>query len=183
MNRKLFIIFIFFAVLFSGCGSKKAGKKSVEQWRFISTLSELEGSWKNKNCIYQYPFQFNKKDYLLVKFNPVDDTERWMEFAEKNSLDFELVKVKKNSYMKYLYGNYPRSDENGIEAGLKFDFNGEKIFYQLQMMIPAQILLDNKSFFKMSDDKMHLVENGTLNLHSDVFDDITSDGFIFDKVE
>ncbi|MCR5080557.1 MAG: hypothetical protein K6B17_04350 [Treponema sp.] len=183
MNRKLFIIFIFFAVLFSGCGSKKVGKKSVEQWRFISSLSDLKGSWKNKNCIYEYPFVFNNKEYLLVKFTPVDDTQRWLKFVQSNNLNLEHVKRKKNSYVKYLYGNYPCADENGIETGLKFDFNGEKIFYQLQMMIPSKILMDNKNFFKMSDDKMHLVENGTLNLHSDVFDDITSDGFIFDKVE
>lgn len=181
--RRLFLILMCSSVIFCGCGAGKNEKKFLtDQWKIISTLSELEGSWKNQNCVYEYPFVYDNKEYLMVKWNKVDDTERWIKFVKDNGLDFDQVKKKKYSYLKYLYGNFPRTDENGIEQGLKFDFKDDKVFYQLQMMIPSKILLDNRKFFKISPDEKNLVENGSLKLHSSVFSDIVSDGLVFERI-
>lgn len=199
------LILLFFTALFISCETDShVGKKEQDDktsrpprttevsdaangtggdWLAATSLEDLEGTWVSASgALYEYPFRADGRKYLRLAWKERDDTELWQTWAAKNNMDMQTLWQLRFSYLSEMYGQtLPDSDVNGTQYGIKFSLRGGRIYSRTEMLISERLLLVNLGFFRMSPDKDRFIENGSIHLASDKFDDISKGGSIYTK--
>lgn len=160
-------------------------------FRALSNLSDLYGTWMSSQGEYEYPFVVDGKKYLRYALAPTDDTAKWLKYAESHSLDLGDVWKKRFALSSAVYASengeileqLPRADENGTQMGRKFFVSDEKIFSRIEVLIPERILSINLDFFLIRKDSLALRERNVFHLASDTFPDITADDTLYFKLK
>lgn len=163
--------------------------KPEPNWEPVTKLSQLTGLWISEDgSAYEWPFELNGKTYLRYAWAETDDTQRWVLYAQKHNRDFMDVWNHRFSYISAIYGmNYPLSDANGTQAGLKFRTDHSspyskdipfRIYRRQEYLLPASLAKTNLSFFLLSGGNM-IKETGVMSFDSKVFNDLDADGKIY----
>ena len=158
-------------------------------FRAVSNLSDLYGTWKSAQGECEYPFVIDGKKYFRYAFPQTDDTAKWFSYAESHSLDLGDVWKKRFAVASAVYQNqsgtiesFPVADENGTQVGRKFSVTDEKIFSRVEILIPERLVAINLDFFLVNKKRSYLRENGTFYLASDRFSDIKADTALYFKM-
>ena len=163
--------------------------KNETVWEPVKNISQLTGLWvADDGSAYEWPFELNGKTYLRYSWAETDDTKVWVEYAKIHNRDFLDVWNHRFSYLSAIYKkNYPLSDANGTQLGLKFrtDYSVPyskdipfRIYRRLEYLMPGSIVEQNLSFFMISGKNM-IKETGTMDFHSTVFNTIGADNKIY----
>ena len=145
-------------------------------WKDIYSLKELEGLWETPEGSLQFPYEQNNREYLCITGHQTDDTQLWLDFAERKMLAFEQVWKDRFIYIPEIYGiNYPVADENGTQTGIKVEYTYyqsiDKLFITSRriMLIPTSIINQNLAFFKLSEDGQKIKGDGVFRFFSNTF--------------
>lgn len=145
-------------------------------WRDALSLQEVEGRWETPEGLLQFPYKLDNNEYLCITAPAKDDTNLWQDFAAKKALPLEQIWKNRFYYIPEVYGiNYPLSDENGNQLGLKLEYNsydsiGKIIITSNQvMLIPTSIVKQNLAFFKLSQDGKKIKAEGGFRFFSQTF--------------
>lgn len=145
-------------------------------WKDIVYLKELEGLWETPEGTIQFPYELDNREYLCITGHETDDTKLWLDFAERRMLTFEQVWKDRFLYIPEIYGiNYPVSDENGTQTGIKVEYTRFESIDQLMvtsrtiMFIPTSIINQNLAFFKLSEDGLKIKGEGVFRFFSNTF--------------
>lgn len=166
---------------------KSTDVPSEEAFHPATSLEDLIGKWTSENGDYEYPFVVANKKYIRIASAQTDDTEIWNDYAETNEIPFADLWKKRFSYVQYVYApegymdRIPVSDSNGTEFGRKLTVHNGRIYSRLEMLVPEKILIANLRFFLLSSDGQSFIENKVFYLASDFFEDLTSDGTVYNK--
>ena len=159
-----------------------------DEWRTVSKISDLYGTWVSSQGEYVYPFELDGKKYIRYSWAQSDDTEIWKKFASSKEMDLSDLWEKRFSLAPYIYSspekfeNIPDSDENDIQTGRKYFINDEKIYSRVEVLIPERLVSINLDFFILKKDGNALREQGKFNLASNKFPDIIADDTLYYKM-
>ena len=145
-------------------------------WQDINSLVELTGTWTTPQGTLTFPYELDGREYLSIIYEEKDDTQLWEEFAERRLLTLEQVWANRFIYLPEIYGkDYPVSDENGTQIGIHPQLLNygiiEKniVITRQQILIPVEIVGQNLSFFKVSEDKTKIKAQGIFRFFSRTF--------------
>ncbi len=145
-------------------------------WTDIISLKDLEGRWETPEGVLEFPYELDNNEYLCITANQTDDTQKWLDFAERKMKTVDEIWKDRFIYIPEIYGiNYPLADENGTQTGLKFEYNKyesiDKIIITSQriMLVPTNIINQNLVFFKISEDKQKIKGEGVFRFFSNTF--------------
>ncbi len=145
-------------------------------WTDIVSLKDLEGRWETPEALLQFPYDLDNLEYLCITANQTDDTQLWLDFAERKMKTIDELWKDRFIYIPEIYGiNYPIADENGTQTGLKVEYNKYDSINQIIitsqriMIIPTNIVNQNLAFFKISEDKQKLKAEGVFRFFSNSF--------------
>ncbi len=145
-------------------------------WKDISSLKELEGRWETPEALLQFPYELDNKEYLCITAHQSDDTQKWLDFAKEKMMSIEEIWKDRFIYIPEIYGiNYPLSDENGSQLGLKLEYTSfdslDRIMITSRqiLLIPASIINQNLAFFKVSEDGRKIKAEGGFRFFSQTF--------------
>lgn len=197
IKKIVFFTILSLTALFTGCtgGSTNAIPFDPEhpyaniEWETIKNIDELSGTWISEDDKLIFPKTIQNKDYLHLINNPTDDSTAWNNYISKNNLTVQQAWNKRFAAISEVYGvNYPLSDENGTEKGVKVTLQNQysntvgKFQSTLEMLIPETIVDKNLSFFMLSPDKKLLKVSGIFRFYSSKFENISIDEKIY-KIE
>lgn len=133
----------------------------------IKSLADLSGTWiSSDGFLYEYPFVLNGKNYLRHASPVLDDTAKWTRLASYYFTTLDNLWERRFSHLNEIYGEeYPLSDENGIEIGVKLSYKSGKVTRRIEMLFPEEVVRRNINFYWTSK-KGELKENGTFNFGS-----------------
>ena len=145
-------------------------------WTDIISLKDLEGRWETPEGLLQFPYNLDNCEYLCITANETDDTQKWLDFAERKMMSVDEIWKDRFIYIPEIYGiNYPLADENGTQTGLKLEYNKYEVINKIiitsrrTMLVPANIVNQNLAFFKISEDKEKIKSEGVFRFFSNTF--------------
>ena len=148
-----------------------------ETWKDITTLKELEGIWVTPDGTLEFPFYTEDgREYLSITENEIYDNDKWEGYALKNRIPLEQLWANRFIYIPEIYNvDYPISDENGIQLGIKvqrtdYELIDQKIFTsKRQLLIPVETVNQNLSFFKITENGDKIKAEGVFRFFSRTF--------------
>ena len=145
-------------------------------WAPIASLKDLEGRWETPEGILQFPYELDNGEYLCITANQTDDTQKWIDFAERKMKTVDEIWKDRFIYIPEIYGiDYPLADENGTQTGLKLEYEKFESINQIIitshriMLVPTNIINQNLSFFRISEDKQKIKAEGVFRFFSNTF--------------
>lgn len=191
MKKIILTVLISFTLLYLFSGCKSAGNVNSDQsgqWIAVNNIDQLTGIWEDENGSLEFPKILDNKEYLLVMGQQNDDSKLWMDYSKKHNIPVKQAYAKKFAALGDVYGiNYPISDSNGTQRGIKFytpkiytDYYVE-ILTRIDTLIPEEILYKNLSIFSLSKDGTQLKESGTFRFYSSKFQNEYIEERIFTK--
>ncbi len=145
-------------------------------WTDIYSLKDLEGRWETPEGVLQFPYELDNNEYLCITANQTDDTQKWLDFAERKMKTVDEIWKDRFIYIPEIYGiNYPLADENGTQTGLKVEYNKYETIGKILitsrriMLVPTNIINQNLPFFKVSEDKQKIKADGVFRFFSNTF--------------
>ena len=145
-------------------------------WTDIYSLKDLEGRWETPEGLLQFPYELDNNEYLCITANQTDDTQKWLDFAERKMKTVDEIWKDRFIYIPEIYGiNYPLADENGTQTGLKVEYNKYETIGKILitsrriMLVPTNIINQNLPFFKVSEDKQKIKADGVFRFFSNTF--------------
>ncbi|MCQ2589626.1 MAG: hypothetical protein MJ179_04305 [Treponema sp.] len=197
MKRKLHLLilssFLLFIAAVTGCkstGGLQANDEETEVWQPVKSIDQLKGTWISDEATIIFPKNLDNQEYLLLREKDNDDSTKWMNYAKKYNIPIKQAWAKRYGALAEVYGiNYPLSDSNGTQRGIKFstpkiftDYYVE-VITRTETLIPEEIIFKNLSIFSISKDGTQLKQNGTFRYFSSVFKNEYVEERIFSKVE
>lgn len=205
-NKILLTVILFFAALLISCGSTEPAEEveieteaeapELEEteeiiedynfeedyysdttvWQNINSLADLTGTWITPQGTLVFPYELDGNEYLSITYDENDDTQLWLDFAERRMMSIEQVWKDRFIYLPEVYGiNYPLSDENGTQSGIHVQLTQYPslditvIGSKQQIIIPVEIVRQNLSFFKISEDRTKIKAQGVFRFFSKTF--------------
>lgn len=177
MIKKLIWGIVFILSLFiTACKSTSTdGEINVSKikWVSVTSIDQLKGQWKSEEVTITFPKLFDGKEYLLIANAQTDDSDLWSAYAQKKGVSVKDLWEKRYAACNAIYGkNYPLSDANGCQQGIKFSepyFLNKylmRVQSHIETLISEEIIYKNLSFFMISNDGKYLKESGTFRFYS-----------------
>lgn len=191
---------IFLAVLVAGCASTNKNAQAAdgthihqvahqeealpqetepfveEVWYTPLSISELTGIWNTSEGQLEFPVEIDGKEYLSITYPITHDSYLWKNYATENKINIAQLWQNRYVYIPEIYGtNFPVSDKNGIQYGIKTELicilgkYSALIQSQKQLLIPADLVSQNISFFEVSQSGNKIRANGRFRFFSDIF--------------
>ena len=193
------------AVLAGGCASTKTDSKNTdsshrqltvqqeealtqkaepvieEVWHTPLSINELTGAWDTPQGKLEFPVEINGKEYLSITYPSTKDSYLWKNYATVNKINIAQLWQNRYVYIPEIYGtNFPVSDKNGIQYGIKTELTcilgkyAALIQSQKQLLIPADLVSQNISFFEVSEAGNKIRANGRFRFFSDIFQNLNN---------
>lgn len=194
MIKKLILGISLILCLFITACTSTSGEGEINtskiKWVPVNSIDQLKGQWKNDETQIIFPKSFDGKEYLLMTEPKTDDSELWSNYSVKKGVPVRELWQKKYAACNEIYKkNYPLSDSNGCQQGIKFSepiFMNKylmKVQSHVETLVPEDIIFKNLSFFSVSQDGKYLKESGTFRFYSVKIQNMYVEERIFTLVE
>lgn len=150
-----------------------------EIWHSPISINELTGTWTTPEGELKFPVEIDGKEYLSITYPVTKDSYLWKNYATENKINIAQLWQNRYVYIPEIYGtNFPVSDKNGIQYGIKTELTcilgryAALIQSQKQLLIPADLVSQNISFFEISQSGNKIRANGRFRFFSDIFQNL-----------
>lgn len=147
-----------------------------ETWHSVNSIHELTGKWITPEGTIEFPLEIDGKEYLSVTYGQQKDSMLWKNFSKKANKSIRELWENRFVYIPQIYeANYPISDENGTQFGIKVNLDcyinstSAIITSYKQLLIPYEIVNKNLPFFFLSEDNSKIKVEGIFRFYSKTF--------------
>ena len=165
----------------------ESSQYSKVKWNKATALSNLEGKWVGDEFTIIYPYKIGATDYFLIRYNETDDSYKWLAYANGTNITIENAWSKRFAAIPYIYHeNYPLSDANGIQKGVKVRRPTSVQFVSnVEILIPEGTVIKNLDVFSTGElkDSSLLKLDGTFRFFSSIFQNQNYNFTILEKFE
>lgn len=150
-----------------------------EVWHSLTSINGLTGTWNTPEGELEFPVEIDGKEYLSITYPATKDSYLWKSYATENKINIAQLWQNRYVYIPEIYGtNFPVADKNGIQYGIKPELvcilgkYSALIQSHRQLLIPADIVSQNISFFEVSQNGDKIRANGRFRFFSDIFSNL-----------
>jgi NTE family protein len=150
-----------------------------EVWHSLTSINGLTGTWDTPEGLLEFPVEIDGKEYLSITYPESSDSYLWKSYAAENKINIAQLWQNRYVYIPEIYGtNFPVADKNGIQYGIKTELvcilgkYSALIHSYRQLLIPADLVSQNISFFEVSQDKDKIRATGRFRFFSDIFQNL-----------
>ncbi len=150
-----------------------------EVWQALTSISGLTGTWDTPEGRLEFPVEIDGKEYLRITYPETKDSYLWKSYATEKKINIASLWKNRYVYIPEIYGiNFPVSDKNGIQYGIKTELvcilgkYSAIIHSTRQLLIPADLVSQNISFFEVSQSRDKIRACGRFRFFSDIYQNL-----------